>query len=119
MAVPADAVTAELAHLFALRTVAQTEGPARTAAVYINPQTREGVLYCKGLKGLEGEFRLVLIDESGKVASVLARFESKGEAEFKSLEADRIRELSPGMKMAITVGDTPADAAKPLMVSTL
>jgi anti-sigma-K factor RskA len=104
---------------FALRTVSDTAGPSRTAAVYINPQTREGVLYCKGLKGYEGEFRLVLIDESGKVASVLARFESKGEAEFKSLESERIRELAPGMKMAITVGDTPADAAQPLMVSTL
>lgn len=105
---------------FALRTVANIPaGPEKTAAVFINPQTREGVLYCRGLTGFEGQFKLVVMDETGKVATVLATFESRGEADFETINGDRIRELAPGMRMAITAGTSSDSEPQTIMSSTI
>lgn len=59
--------------------MANTGGERAGAWVVINPDDKTGVMACKGLPEVEGEFRLAIVDENDQVQAVLAHFSSKGE----------------------------------------
>lgn len=71
---------------------------AGQAMILINPKSKVCLLMCRGLEGMQGEYRLVVVDDAGAAKATLARFTTKGE--IMSRKIDDVS-LEPGTKLAI------------------
>lgn len=108
------------AHRVALR--ASAASASAKAVVYIDPVSKEGVLLCSGIgeKGLKGEYKLIVVDDHGKVMETLAKFEGEGTMKHYDIKltADPV-EL--GRRLAIVASTTSNEVSieQALMASTI
>lgn len=92
------------------------EEPVGQAIVMLDPVSKTGLLVCKGLEGVDGEYRLVLVDDAGAAKATLARFATKGELMSRPIKDV---DVEPGMKMAILAPLTGGASGAPVLESKL
>jgi len=116
-------VTRDLGHEFAQRLLSpfsqkvsfmpvRDEVTAR-AAILIDPETKTAYLVTRDLPSVEGEYRLVVVDDEGAIERSLATFAANGALSGRAIRL----EIQPGVGLAIVPPSYPASKPTPVLRS--
>jgi hypothetical protein len=82
------------------------------AALFINPETNEGMLFCRNLPAEPGrQYSLVLMDEQGHIAETLATVAADGQLKGVRFQV----RVSPDARLAIFAPPTESGRAEPVL----
>ncbi|TVQ30442.1 MAG: hypothetical protein EA376_12945 [Phycisphaeraceae bacterium] len=87
------------------------------AVFIVNPVTKTGLLICRGLSSLDGEYSVVVLDEAGVVMATLDRFTTRGE--LMNREIAKAAELDEGSQVAILAPQASGQPGRPILLARI